>query len=343
MIRITKWGDTFENAWTRKRVRLGWFNCPSGNDSSGYIALMSHGERGILAFSVFIAICQWSATCLPKIRGECARSDGRPLNPAQIAILIRMPEHVVEDAISLLASPEVGWMQVDTAYLTAEKPQVSTNLPPACHLSANDLPVVCHENSLKVKGKKKKVKGKREAADAVISANAEILIPEISEQVPYEHVRSEFDSTFGRSSRMTDSRRKALASRWRDQWWRDNWQAALQRASSSAFLKGANDRSWVIDLEFFLRPDSVTKILEGKYDNRQQQQRLPINSAAAREQRNADAFAILEAAAAAQIAASGGGGIEDNLNRHQAALCYEEHDGPDTLCSGDMGGGAELF
>lgn len=343
MIRISKWSEIFENAWTRKRVRLGWFNCPSGNDSSGYIALMSHGERGILAFSVFIAICQWSATCLPKIRGECARSDGRPLNPAQIAILIRMPEAIVEDAISLLASPEVGWMQVDGPYSTAEKTAVSQNLPQACHSSATDLPVICHESSLKVKGKKEKVKGEKETAIAVISANAESPPTEISQPVPYEEIRCEFDRTFGRSSRMTESRKKALASRWRDNWWRENWRAALHRGSASAFLKGANDRNWVIDLEFFLRPDSVTKILEGKYDNRQPQHKPPANSAAAREQRNADAFAVIEALAAAQTAASGSGGDQDGVGFHQAALCYEEHGGPDTLRTGDVGSGLEYF
>lgn len=297
MYRIAKWNDVFENAWTRKRNRLGWFNCPSGNDSAGYIALMSYGDKGVAAIGVFTAICQWSATCLPLVRGSCARSDGRPLNLTQLALLIRMPERVVSESISLLTSEEVGWMTCDSDTETAQKPQETTNLPPVCQSSATSLPVACHENPLKVKGKKRKVKGEKETAIAVIAANADppATIPEIV--IPYEQVRDEFDRAFGLSSRMTDKRRAALKARWNDEWWRDNWIHAIDRGAVSAFLKGANDRGWIIDLEFFLRPDTATKILEGKYDDRQQFSRPPATSAAAREQRNANAFEALAAAA----------------------------------------------
>jgi len=33
----------------------------------------------------------------------------------------------------------------------------------------------------------------------------------------------------------------------------------------SPFLLGENDRGWRADIDWFLRPDSVTRILEGKY------------------------------------------------------------------------------
>jgi hypothetical protein len=133
MFKIKNWNETFENADTRKRVRLGWFHCPSGVDSQGYIELMSHGEAGIKAFGVFLAICQWSATCLPPIRGSLARSDGRPLLPRQVASLIRMPVEEVERAFALLASPEIGW-------ICKEKCESADDLPPPCHPSAGDVP-----------------------------------------------------------------------------------------------------------------------------------------------------------------------------------------------------------
>jgi hypothetical protein len=31
------------------------------------------------------------------------------------------------------------------------------------------------------------------------------------------------------------------------------------------FMQGANDRGWIADADFFLRPDAVLKISEGKY------------------------------------------------------------------------------
>jgi len=65
---------------------------------------------------------------------------------------------------------------------------------------------------------------------------------------------------------MTDSRKRALRSRLKDPSWVASWKAALERAGQSVFLGGQNDRGWRMDVDFFLRPDSVTKIIEGKYD-----------------------------------------------------------------------------
>jgi hypothetical protein len=67
--------------------------------------------------------------------------------------------------------------------------------------------------------------------------------------------------------RMTDSRKKSLAARWKDAFWRDHWQQALESLPESAFASGKNDRGWIADLEWFLKPDSVAKITEGKYAN----------------------------------------------------------------------------
>ena len=69
---------------------------------------------------------------------------------------------------------------------------------------------------------------------------------------------------------------------------------AIERAMGSGFLTGQNDRGWVMDLEFFLRPDTVTKILEGKYDDREG---FHETSEQKRERANAGVFDRLQAAA----------------------------------------------
>jgi len=62
-----------------------------------------------------------------------------------------------------------------------------------------------------------------------------------------------------------DGRRKHVRARWRDADWREHWQEALAMIPSRAFLLGENDRGWTADLDWFLKPDSVTRLLEGKY------------------------------------------------------------------------------
>lgn len=63
----------------------------------------------------------------------------------------------------------------------------------------------------------------------------------------------------------SEARWKTLEVRARNPWWRDNWRAAIVLAVDRPFLRGENGRGWVMDPDFFLRPESVTMIMEGKY------------------------------------------------------------------------------
>jgi hypothetical protein len=76
-----------------------------------------------------------------------------------------------------------------------------------------------------------------------------------------------WNQLIGSRCRVTEKRDRAFAVRVRDDWWRDNWRAAIERASQSSFLMGATS-NWKADPDWFLKPDSVTRILEGAYDDR---------------------------------------------------------------------------
>lgn len=65
-----------------------------------------------------------------------------------------------------------------------------------------------------------------------------------------------------RHVRKIGNREATLKTRLRDPEW--DWRAAL--AKFPLKLVSSDPSGWVPDLDFFLRPDSVTKILEGKYD-----------------------------------------------------------------------------
>jgi len=112
-------------------------------------------------------------------------------------------------------------------------------------------------------------------------------------------IRDSFDTAFGLKSRITSKRRTQLNARWKDEWWREHWQAALDRGSHSSFLNGTNDRGWRIDFDFFLKPDTATKILEGKYDDRKSATN-GTHAASRRESANNDAFETLYAAIRSQ-------------------------------------------
>lgn len=112
---------------------------------------------------------------------------------------------------------------------------------------------------------------------------------------PALEILAAFNSAFGLRNRLTAKRRAQLLVRWRDPNWRENWRLSLERGSPSRFLLGDNDRGWKINLDFFLKPDSVTNILEGKYDNRTSGHTngRRLTAAENRERANAEAFAAV--------------------------------------------------
>ncbi len=72
------------------------------------------------------------------------------------------------------------------------------------------------------------------------------------------------------ANKLTATRRKAIRARLKDADWLAEYETALNRWTPSLFCRGQTDRGdWVADLDWFLRPDTVTKILEGKYDDKQ--------------------------------------------------------------------------
>ncbi len=52
---------------------------------------------------------------------------------------------------------------------------------------------------------------------------------------------------------------------------KDAFAEAVRKAAASDFLNGRNDRGWVADYDWMVKPGNFVKVLEGNYDNRQQQ------------------------------------------------------------------------
>jgi hypothetical protein len=140
VLTITRWSETFENSDTRKRSRLGWYLAPSGCDSSGYVELVTcHGSAGLVAFGIFNALCQLSATLPAKIRGRLAKSNGDAMSLRQIALLIRVEICHLVAAIELLEDETVGWVKWEPVK-TESATSGGGNLPPRNPASATTLP-----------------------------------------------------------------------------------------------------------------------------------------------------------------------------------------------------------
>lgn len=63
----------------------------------------------------------------------------------------------------------------------------------------------------------------------------------------------------------SDARKKRADARWRE---RDDWPEVVRRIAASGFCRGQNDRGWRADPDWLLKPETATRVLEGRYDNR---------------------------------------------------------------------------
>ena len=70
-----------------------------------------------------------------------------------------------------------------------------------------------------------------------------------------------------RVSVINDKRRSMLRERWKEEHFRANWRAALSKIPGIPGLLGHNNRKWIANIIWFLRPDSVTRLMEGYYDH----------------------------------------------------------------------------
>ena len=71
----------------------------------------------------------------------------------------------------------------------------------------------------------------------------------------------EFDAT----------RLRALKSRLTSDFFRQHWREAIARLERSDFAAGHNDQQWKANVDWFLRPGNVERVMEGRYDNREKQ------------------------------------------------------------------------
>jgi hypothetical protein len=73
-------------------------------------------------------------------------------------------------------------------------------------------------------------------------------------------------SQFCHARELTAKRLRWFKARTHDTEWVNHWQQALDTAARLPFCRGENDRGWRATIDWFLRQDTVTKILEGVYD-----------------------------------------------------------------------------
>lgn len=155
---------------------------------------------------------------------------------------------------------------------SAENP--SENNTVITMLSENDNnSVTTVENSITSKVKKSKVKNNKEKSPKGDTKKDELSLPTPVKNEPVDFVglQSYFNETFKGKlpmvANMTEARRKAVKARIAE-YNKDTVFLVLQKVLASPFLLGCNDRNWKCDFDWIFKAANFTKILEGNYDEK---------------------------------------------------------------------------
>lgn len=109
LYRIKNWADQFENSRTRSMKHMQWIPVPNKHDGDGYTELVDR-DNGAEMLGAWLAILQVASKC--RERGTLLRDNCQPHDAATISRVSRIKRESIEQALQLLVSDEISWMEV---------------------------------------------------------------------------------------------------------------------------------------------------------------------------------------------------------------------------------------
>jgi len=234
---VLDWDRHFENNKSRERDSCRFVCVPNKQDGLGLTHILAEPD-GAAIYGIFqLVIGALSRQRRPRagwltVDGHQA---GTPWALSDLALRWRRSVSEIERALEVLCSERVGW--------------ISGECPP----SAQQVPAECPG----MEGKGREGKGKESPPPP--SGEAEAVMEawnRMAETAGLPQVKM-----------LSAGRRKHLLSRLRETAWRGVWAEAIAQVPTVPALCGRNDRGWKANFDWFLRPESVAKLVEGRYSN----------------------------------------------------------------------------
>lgn len=96
--------------------------------------------------------------------------------------------------------------------------------------------------------------------------------PKAKEEPAHEQVRLLWNelaeqSGLNQCAAISSGRKTHLNKRLKEPYWRDNHKDAIEKLKGIRWIRGENKHKWKATFDWFLRPDTVAKIMEGTHDD----------------------------------------------------------------------------
>lgn len=255
---IRDWDKHFENAQSKRATRTSWVPTPNKHDGKSFRRMMQLPD-GEAIYGCWHLILQ-VASKMPR-RGVLADADG-PLTAEDIAVKTGSKPTAIQRALDVCSSHSIGW--IDAA---GDAPS------PLGVVSECSQPEL---NGIELKGRERTEEKyppnpprggaapPRVAATQVSKSNSDRPDDSAAEIVRAWNACESFCKV---QPPIRGKRERALRQRLREPQWRENWANALALARASPFCCGENDRGWRATFDWFVRQETVTKLIEGQYSS----------------------------------------------------------------------------
>jgi hypothetical protein len=243
---IRNWVELYENNRSRTVKDLTWVAIPNRHDGENFTNIMQH-KKGDTIFAAFVLMVQVASKCSP--RGTLIRDNGTPHTDSSLSAKCRAPKEWFCFALEYLEK-ETDWLDVKD------------------FAAPEQLPIIVPTASCQA-GDEEGKEGKKEG-------NGKETVETLKISTVFDEWNDHHDLT--KCLLISDKRRTALNQRAKDSFFVTHWRDALSRIMKSDFCMGRNARGWKANFDWFIRPDTIAKIMEGKYDNNVPMRQLPIGS-----------------------------------------------------------------
>lgn len=93
---------------------------------------------------------------------------------------------------------------------------------------------------------------------------------ENQEKIPYQAILEAYTNTcksLQKCTILSDKRKSAIKARFASGYTLEDFETVFQKAESSKFLRGGNDRDWRASFDWLIKDANMAKVLDGNYDD----------------------------------------------------------------------------
>lgn len=261
------------------RKRYYWLKLKDDFFDDETIKFIEEQENGIIYSNFYLKLCLKSV----RTEGKLIRVVGSRLIPYDVKSIARLTDVPIDTvAVAMRLFEEIGLVErLDSGeiYLSQINEMIGSETDKAVLMRrkraldranlGNDvtaaLPECYTENrdkSLEFRVKKLEKEGEEETADKPPAPPRQ--------SVPYEQVKTLYNdicTSLPKCKVLSDARKKAIKARFNSGYGLDDFKTLFEKAQSSSFLTGRNDRNWTASFDWLLKDNNMVKTLDGNYDD----------------------------------------------------------------------------